>query len=118
MYTEPPKMRIKQMLSNGTIELEFDQNMIIPGSIMDPELYNKLFSISLEPSAENKTNIHGLFVGNSSSITRRLQAAKTRGMNLTVVEHSSRRIKIDIDFSNKEEISRDTKKDKLVVSIL
>jgi hypothetical protein len=111
-------MTIKQIFTNGTVNLEFNQNMIIPGSIMDPKIYNKLFKIMLETSAENKTNLHGLFVGNSSSSARSLQATKTRGMNFTVVEHTSRRIQIDIGFSNKEEISRETKKDILRVYLL
>jgi hypothetical protein len=86
---------------------------------MEPELYNKLFKIWLIPESERKLNLKGTFVGNSSSSSKRiLQTADNRSLNLTVVEHSARKIKIDIGFPNKKDISRESIKDVLVVQVL
>lgn len=69
---KPPRMQLKPISTNGTLVIEFDQEMMVP-KILDPKVYESIFKMKL---IRHETKYQGVFVKNSSegqSTDRRLQ---------------------------------------------
>lgn len=120
---KPPRMQAKPILTNGTLVLEFDEDMMVP-KVVDPEIYGLLFRIKLR---RQELSYEGKFVNESSESQetgRRQQENDLENENMdiafnfTVIEHSSKQIVIQIQFANKFNISTGINEDVMALEIL
>ena len=109
-----PKIAISPIGADGSVSLDFNQDMVAPDTLLKPELYGRIFAMDITSGLDG-TTIKGRFGEKKVGEARRRMlaeqgldendAAALLSFRIEVTEHTARKVKLKAVFDNPSAVS-------------